>query len=168
MTEPFILSTAGNDRVLRLTLNRPQKRNALTRKMLADLHAKLVEAATTSELRCLVLAAAGPAFCAGMDLAQMQEASSGSDARQMALADAQLYHDVLEALLALQIPTVAVVQGPALAGGVGLVLTIAIYVFQQTNLTHLDAQWASLIVFVLSTLSAYIVPPSANDAPVSS
>ena len=65
-------------------------------------------------------------------------------------------------------PTAWPVRKVATGGGVGLVLTIAIYIFQQTNLTHLDAQWASLIVFVLSTLSAYIVPPSANDAPVSS
>jgi methylglutaconyl-CoA hydratase len=121
MPDPLVLSSAS-DGITRLTLNRQQKRNALTRELLAELRAKLDEAATAPGLRCLILAAAGPVFCAGMDLAQMQETAPRPDARQLWQADTELYHEVIATLLALPVPTVAVVQGPALAGGVGLVL----------------------------------------------
>src|SRR5437660_2079470 len=121
MPEPLILSTTTGG-VARLTLNRPQKRNALTREMLGELHRAVLEIAARQDLRCLVLDSNGPVFCAGMDLAQMQQTASVPDARQLWHADTQLYHDCVAALLALPAPAVAVVQGPALAGGVGLVL----------------------------------------------
>jgi methylglutaconyl-CoA hydratase len=108
--------------VVRLTLNRPQKRNALTRELLAELHAAILAAAGRTDLRCLVLEATGPVFCAGMDLAQMEETASRNDARHLWHADTQLYHNVVAAIMALPAPTIAIVQGPALAGGVGLVL----------------------------------------------
>src|SRR5262245_4913475 len=120
-SEPLILLTAG-DGIVRLTLNRPQKRNALTRELLAELRTKLDQAAATPHLRCLILGASGPVFCAGMDLAQMQELALRPDAREVWQADTQLYHEVVTKLLVFPAPTVAVVQGPALAGGVGLVL----------------------------------------------
>src|SRR5262245_26232170 len=121
MSDPFILSTS-NDGVARLTLNRPHKRNALTRELLAEFLAKLKEVAARSDTRCLVLAANGPAFCAGMDLAQMQESALRSDAPQIWHADTELYYDVVAAIFQLPFPVLAVVQGPALAGGFGLVL----------------------------------------------
>ncbi len=121
MSQQLILATASNG-VVRLTLNRPQKRNALTREMLAELLANLKGLAARPEMRCLVLAANGPAFCAGMDLAQMQETATRPDAPQVWRADTELYHDAVTALFQLPFPTLAVVQGPAVAGGLGLVL----------------------------------------------
>jgi methylglutaconyl-CoA hydratase len=103
-------------------LNRPQKRNALTRELLAELHAAILQAAGRKDLRCVVFEAAGQVFCAGMDLAQMEETASRNDASEVWHADTQLYHDVVAAIMALPVPVLAVVQGPALAGGVGLVL----------------------------------------------
>jgi methylglutaconyl-CoA hydratase len=116
------LATTTTNGVVRLTLNRPQKRNALTRELLAELHAAIFEAAGRNDLRCLVLEGAGPVFCAGMDLAQMEQTASRNDAREVWHSDTQLYHDVVAAIMAIPAPTIAVVQGPALAGGVGLVL----------------------------------------------
>jgi methylglutaconyl-CoA hydratase len=160
MPEPLILSTAS-DGVVRLTLNRPQKRNALTREMLGDLHAKLIEAAATSDLRCLVLAAAGPVFCSGMDLAQMQENSSGSEARQLAHADAQLYHNVLAALFELPAPTIALVQGPALAGGVGLVLACDLVLAEDSATFALPEPKRGITASILTPLLAHRVGVSA-------
>jgi methylglutaconyl-CoA hydratase len=117
-----LITVAADAGVVRLTLNRPQKRNALTRELLTDLRTKIDETAGTRDVRCLVLAAAGPAFCAGMDLAQMQETATRSAAREIWQADTGLYHQVVAALLTFPTPTLAVVQGPALAGGLGLVL----------------------------------------------
>ncbi len=117
----LILSTI-TDNVVWLTINRPHKRNALTRELLGDLLGQLKAVATLADVRCLVLAAAGPVFCAGMDLEQMQNMAGRPDAAQVWQTDTQLFHDVLVALLELPVPTLAVVQGPALAGGLGLVL----------------------------------------------
>jgi methylglutaconyl-CoA hydratase len=121
MSQDLLISNTANG-VVRLMLNRPQKRNSLTRELLGGLHSAILEAAGRSDLRCLVLEAAGPVFCAGMDLAQMEETASRNDAREIWHADTQLYHNVVAAIMALPAPTIAVVQGPALAGGVGLIL----------------------------------------------
>jgi methylglutaconyl-CoA hydratase len=111
------------DGIGRLTLNRPDKRNALTREMLATLLARLQELATRSDVRCVVLAGSGPWFCAGMDLSQMQEAAVRPDAPRVWRSDTQLYRDVVQALFDLPMPTLATVQGGAVAGGLGLVLS---------------------------------------------
>jgi methylglutaconyl-CoA hydratase len=121
MSEALVLSTIS-DGVARLTLNRPDKRNALTRELLAELLARLREIAARTDVRCVVLGASGPWFCAGMDLAQMQDAAGRADAAQVWHTDTQLYLGTVTALFDLPMPTVAVVQGGAVAGGLGLVL----------------------------------------------
>src|SRR5579863_8310788 len=100
MTEPLILC-ARTEGVVQLTFNRPQKRNALTREMLAELLARLNEIKELPDVRCVVLAANGPAFCAGMDLAQMEETSARPDASTIWRGDTQLYLDVVLALFQL-------------------------------------------------------------------
>ena len=89
--------------------------------MLAELVTRLREIQTRSDVRCLVLSAAGPWFCAGMDLTQMQEAAARPDAPQIWHGDTQLYHDVVKTLFELPMPTLAVVQGGA-GWRLGLVL----------------------------------------------
>ncbi len=131
MSEQLILA-AVNDGLVRLTLNRPQKRNALTREMLAELLARLRETAARPDTRCLVLAANGPVFCAGMDLAQMEETAARPDASQIWHADTELYHDVTATLFQLPVPTLAVVQGPAVAGGLGLVLACDLVIASES------------------------------------
>ena len=105
--------------VCRITLSRAAKRNALTRAMLAELRTAIasIDVAT----RVVVLQAEGPVFCAGMDLGEMQATAADPDASAVWRQDAQLYREVCEALWSLPMPTLAVVQGPAVAGGVGLV-----------------------------------------------
>lgn len=108
--------------VCRLKLTRAAKRNALTRGLLQELLSALkTGAAADSRTRAVVLESEGPVFCAGMDLAEMQQASTAPDAESVWMRDAQLYREVCERLWSLPVPTVAVVQGPAVAGGVGLV-----------------------------------------------
>ncbi|MES2791841.1 MAG: enoyl-CoA hydratase-related protein [Planctomycetota bacterium] len=106
--------------VVHITLNRPDKRNALTRAMLTTLLETLrnLPAAT----RLVVLKADGPVFCAGMDLQEMQDTAALENAAEIWQHDADLYRQVLETLTFISCPTLCVVQGPALAGGAGLVL----------------------------------------------
>lgn len=121
MSESLILLDVS-DGIARLTLNRPHKRNALTREMLAELLGRLKEISGRSDVRCTVLSSSGPWFCAGMDLMQMQAAAALQDAALVWQSDTQLYLDVVKTVFELPMPTLSIVQGGAVAGGLGLVL----------------------------------------------
>jgi methylglutaconyl-CoA hydratase len=154
MSESLIL-IAANDGIVRLTLNRPHKRNALTRELLAELLAKLKEVAARSDTRCLVLAAYGPAFCAGMDLAQMQESALRPDAPQIWHADTELYHDVVAAIFQFPSPVLAVVQGPAVAGGLGLVLACDLVIAADTATFALPEPRRGITAAIVTPVLAY-------------
>jgi methylglutaconyl-CoA hydratase len=110
------------DGVARLVLNRPQKRNALTRQLLTELLDAVRRVEADASVRVLLLEAEGPVFCAGMDLGEMQARATQPDAAEQWQEDTRVYRDLVERLFRLPMPTLAVVQGPVLAGGVGLVL----------------------------------------------
>jgi enoyl-CoA hydratase/methylglutaconyl-CoA hydratase len=96
----------------RITLDNPERRNALSRALLDQLRAALDRAAH-DDVRAVVLAADGPAFCSGADLTEALADGMTDSARRLA--------DVLRAVLALPKPVVARVHGPVRAGGIGLV-----------------------------------------------
>ncbi|HJT32307.1 MAG TPA: enoyl-CoA hydratase/isomerase family protein [Pirellulales bacterium] len=105
-----------------IILDRPEKRNALTRAMLGELNQALGDLHLERRVRAVVLTGAGPAFCAGMDLQEMLAAGREENAHQQWRDDAALYHDLLETMWRFPKPLIAAVNGPALAGGAGLVL----------------------------------------------
>jgi len=105
-----------------LILNRPDKRNALTRALIAQLMQGLEDLRCERRVRTIVLAGSGSAFCAGMDLNEMQETAQAPNAHELWRDDAALYRDLVEAILRLPKPVVAAVGGPAVAGGAGLAL----------------------------------------------
>jgi methylglutaconyl-CoA hydratase len=105
-----------------LVLNRPEKRNALSRELIADIDQALHDLHGQRRVRAVILSAAGPAFCAGMDLSEMQAASKEADALSRWHDDALVYRDLLETMLRFPKPLIAAVHGPAMAGGFGLVL----------------------------------------------
>ena len=109
------------DGVARLLLNRPDKRNALTDDFIREITAAVQDVAADESVRVLVLAAAGTVFCAGMDLGQMQQRATAEDCEELWLEDSRILRDTFKALFELPIPTVAVVQGAAVAGGMGLI-----------------------------------------------
>ena len=102
-----------------LTLNRPDKRNALSRALIAALTAAVERARDDPAARCVLLTGAGPAFCAGMDLAEL--AATVDAEREVVWADALNLARLYDLIYTLPKPTVAVVNGPAVAGGAGLV-----------------------------------------------
>jgi methylglutaconyl-CoA hydratase len=105
------------ERVRRITLNRPERRNAMTPEMQEELIAAMEEAAA-SDCRVVVFAGAGEAFCAGLDLSALQGMNDKSAAEHA--ADAERVAKLFRTLYELPKPTIAVVQGPAVAGGTGL------------------------------------------------
>ena len=104
--------------VLTLTLNRPEKRNALDSLMIDALHEQLDRAEVDAEVRVVVICGEGKDFCAGADLAELLE-SADKSADENA-ANAQRLGDVFIAMRRLPKSVVAVVHGRALAGGCGL------------------------------------------------
>ena len=100
-----------------ITLNRPDRRNAMTPEMQKELIAAM-EDAVKNECRVLVLSGAGKAFCSGLDLTALQEMQGKTAAENR--TDAEQIARLFVTLFELPMPTIAAVHGPAIAGGTGL------------------------------------------------
>ncbi len=110
-----VLSTIA-DGVATVTLNRPDKRNAMNAALLAGLRACVDELDRRDDVRVVVVRGAGPAFCSGMDLREMEE-------RRGATADPDSgVVQVLQRVERSRHPTIAMVHGDAIAGGCELAL----------------------------------------------
>ncbi len=103
--------------VVTLTLNRPEKRNALTVPMLEAFHAAVREVAATPTVRVVILKGAGKAFCAGLDLKEMGLARRSDGSVEYPEIEGAL-HELEEC----PVPTIAMMQGDAIAGGLELAL----------------------------------------------
>lgn len=104
--------------ILRLTLNRPEVRNAFDEDVIRALASAATAAADDREVRVVVLAGKGKTFCAGADIGWMAKAIAYS--RQENLSDAEDMARVMERLDTLPVPVIGRIQGSALGGGVGL------------------------------------------------
>jgi enoyl-CoA hydratase/carnithine racemase len=109
--------------IARVTLNRPEKRNPIGPATCGELVQALAEIKARPELRVVVLTGAGSVFSAGGDLAAMQSASGGPSASLV---------DLLLAMHGLGKPIIAMVNGPALAGGLGLMVACDLVVAADT------------------------------------
>ncbi len=139
--------------VRRITLNRPERRNALTPEMQGGLIAALEEAGGDRGCRVVVLAGAGDeAFCTGLDLASLQAMNDKSEADHA--ADAERISRMFRTVYSLGKPTVAAVKGCAVAGGTGLAtmcdFTIAAV---GSKFGYTEAR----VGFVPAMVSAYLV-----------
>lgn len=101
-----------------ITINRPDKRNALSRALIAALSDAFARAASDPAARCVILTGNGPAFCAGMDLDELR-GTLGDDADKV-WDDAAKLSALYEQIDTLPKPTIAAVNGAAVAGGAGL------------------------------------------------
>lgn len=101
-----------------VVMERPERRNALNRGLVRDLKAAFREADGDERAAVAVLAGAGPDFCAGADLAEIQEAVE--EGIRANLADAESMGELFIQLRRMETPVVAAVHGRALAGGAGL------------------------------------------------
>jgi methylglutaconyl-CoA hydratase len=104
-----------------LTMNRPDRRNALSRNLIAALEAACTRAAGDAAARCVILTGAGGAFCAGMDLAELQESLTLRGSESPVWNDALRLARLYDRIYTLPKPTIAAVNGAAVAGGAGLV-----------------------------------------------
>jgi methylglutaconyl-CoA hydratase len=106
--------------IARLTLNRPEKRNALNEKLIAALKDAFRRANDEADVRVAIVSGAGADFSSGADLAALQKISKATVAEN--LADARSLMELFLLIRAVRVPVIAAVRGRALAGGCGLAL----------------------------------------------
>jgi methylglutaconyl-CoA hydratase len=135
-----------------VTLLRPDVHNAFDETLIAELTAALQAIAAMPAVRVLVLAGAGPSFCAGADLRWMQRMAGYTRAQN--LADAKALARMLSLLDALPMPTIARVHGSVFGGGVGLVACCDIAVGAQDAVFALSEARLGLIP---ATVGPYVV-----------
>lgn len=140
-----------DDAVAVLTFNRPEKRNAISHSMIAEILQALDEV-EASVARSLILTGAANAFCAGMDLQALKDFRAQSDAE--IVADSRRIAALFRRLYRFPKPTIAAVNGPAIAGGCGLAtlcdFTLAV---PEAKFGYTEVR----VGFIPALVSAYIV-----------
>ena len=147
--------------VATVTLNRPEVRNAFNDEVIAELTVAFLELGERSEVRCVVLAGNGPAFCAGADLNWMKRMAGYT--RDENLADARALARMLEVLYSCPKPTIAKVQGDVYAGGTGLVAACDIavsvdnahYCLSETRLGLVPATISPYVIRAMGARAAH-------------
>lgn len=119
MSEPLFREEHSDDGVVRITLARAEVHNAFNDALIAGLSEALERLDHADDVRLLQLAAEGASFSAGADLNWMQAMSGYSEAEN--IQDAEAMAGLMERLNSFSRPTIAIVQGAAIGGGVGLV-----------------------------------------------
>jgi methylglutaconyl-CoA hydratase len=146
------ISIADHEAIRVITLSRPERRNALTQEMIAELTHAVVAAGADDGILVLILCGAGEAFCSGLDLAELQKMVAQTAAEQR--ADSDKIAAMMRALYDCPKPTVAAVNGAAVAGGMGLA-TICDF-----TLAAPDARFGypeARIGFIPAIVSAFLV-----------
>ncbi|WP_374655890.1 enoyl-CoA hydratase-related protein [Dongia sp.] len=106
-------------RVARITINRPERHNALDIAMIDAFHDALDKVAANKEARVLQIRARGASFCAGADINWMRRMAEYDAASN--IADARRLAGLFEKIAFLPLPTICAVNGPAYGGGIGIV-----------------------------------------------
>ena len=138
--------------VATVTLNRPEVRNAFNDQVIAELTEAFAGLGARDDVRAIVLAAQGPAFCAGADLNWMRRMADYT--RQENIADAGKLAEMLRVIYECPKPTIARVQGDVYAGGMGLVAACDMAVAVDTAGFCLSEVKLGLIP---ATISPYVI-----------
>lgn len=140
------------NQVGRITLNRPEVRNAFNDELIAEINEAFAAMGLRDDVRCIVLTAEGSAFCAGADLNWMRRMADYSYNEN--LADAGQLAKMLHTIATCPKPTIAAVQGDVYAGGTGLVAACDMAVAVET--AHFCVSEVK-IGLIPATISPYLV-----------
>jgi methylglutaconyl-CoA hydratase len=159
MTEPIRVEREGA--VARITLDRPEKRNALSAELIAALKEALRAADQDPEVRVVALAAAGKDFCSGADLSALQRIAAASTVEN--LEDVDELAELFLLPRKMRKPVVALVRGRALAGGAGLATACdvvlaarsASFGYPETRIGFVPAMVAAIVRRNLSEKRAF-------------
>lgn len=139
--------------VATVTLNRPQVHNALNAEMIAELTACFAALTADLSVRIVILAGAGPSFCAGADLQWMRESLGWS--REENRADAERLATMYETIDHMPKPLLARVQGAAIGGGAGLVACCDLVIASEQALFGFSEVKLGLVPAVIAR---FVVP----------
>jgi methylglutaconyl-CoA hydratase len=153
------LAVARHDDVVRVTLNRPDVRNAFNEQMVAELTGWAGAAARARDVRAAVLAGAGAVFCAGADATWM--ARSAAHSREENAGDAARLAAMFAALDRLPVPLLGRVQGAALGGGAGLAAVCDVVVAEQQAVFGCTEVRLGIVPAVVSPYLLPKIGPSA-------
>ena len=156
--DALICRTESNG-VARLTLNRPEVHNAFNDALIAEMASALDALERDTQVRAVILSGNGKSFSAGADLNWMQAMAGYSHAEN--LRDAEALGDLMHRLDSLKKPTIALVQGPAFGGGVGLVACCDIAIAAQRASFCLSEVKLGLIPAVISPYVVAAMGPRA-------
>jgi methylglutaconyl-CoA hydratase len=146
-------------RVATVTLNRPDVRNAFNETAIAELALAFDELGRNDDVRAIVLAAIGPAFCAGGDLNWMKKMAGYTDAEN--LDDASKLADMLRTIYLCPKPVIARVQGDCYAGGMGLVAACDVAVaVDEANFCLSEVK----LGLIPATISPYVIKAMGENA----
>ena len=145
MTSDRVVQVAVSRGVATLTLDSPANRNALSRALRAQLRDALAAALADDAVRVIVLDHTGRVFCSGMDLAE----AAGGGAHDQGVRE---FPDLLEAIWNSPKPVVAVVRGPARAGGVGLLAACDVVVAAEAATFAFSEVRLGLVPAVISAV----------------
>ena len=118
MTEIKTVLYSVDGAIARITLNRPEKKNALNDEMIQDLKRSLHQANEDENLRAVIIMGAGSDFCSGADLSALKRISQASVSENA--DDARSLMELFTLFREIKLPVIAAVKGRALAGGCGL------------------------------------------------
>jgi methylglutaconyl-CoA hydratase len=153
------LTITREDRIATVTLNRPNVRNAFNETTIAEIKQAFSELGEDDALRAIVLAANGPAFCAGADLNWMKKMAGYTHAENH--ADALQLAEMLRTIYLCPKPVVAKVQGDCYAGGMGLVAACDIIVaVEEANFCLSEVK----LGLIPATISPYVVKAMGENA----
>jgi methylglutaconyl-CoA hydratase len=153
------LTIAIADKVATVTLNRPDVRNAFNETTISDITLAFDELGRNDTVRAIVLAANGPAFCAGADLNWMKKMAGYSQEENQ--ADAMQLAEMLRTIYLCPKPVLAKVQGDCYAGGMGLVAACDITVAAEEANFCLSEVKLGLIP---ATISPYVIKAMGEQA----
>ena len=126
------LHSALQSATLTISLNRPERANAFNFEMIAELRMALEQAATDSQVRCVVLTGAGSSFCSGHDITEMLAVQGQTISYREHLQ--QTYNPLILQIRRLEKPVIAAINGPAAGAGLGVALACDLRVAAETAL----------------------------------
>lgn len=144
MSDVLLIETNGG--LLELTLNRPTARNALSRALITELTETLIAAESNATVRSILITGAPPAFCAGLDLREVA-ATSAEQAEHDSSSLLRLY----ETIDNLSKPVIAAVNGPAVAGGAGLISVCDIVLAAESSVIGYPEIKRGLVAAIVMT-----------------
>ncbi len=148
MSQDFVITSIDQNGIARVTLNNPEIRNAFNEEMIGQICDTMGQLSNNEDVRVIVLTGAGKAFSAGADLNMMKRVAQYSPAENK--DDARRLAHMLDSIYNAPKPTIALVNGPAIGGGLGLIAACDIAIASEDAFFALSEVRVGLIPAVIS------------------